>query len=143
MRRVLATIATAVLTTATLSGQSNTLPQAGSPGILVSVHNNGLNFWMASSQTEFYLGQPALNVPAYALQGETLRAVRFTLRCWKEGDATRVVVYAVLNDARTPTRELETAIATHTLKQGASVRVTETAAWGAEPMTIRSVRPLR
>jgi hypothetical protein len=142
MRRVLAILAAAVLTAATLSGQSNTPPQGGEAGTMVSV-SNGQHFILPTTQTEFYLGQPVLHVPAIAVPGETLRAVGFSLRSWKEGDGTRVVVYAVVSDARTPSKELETVIATYALKQGASARVAETADWGAEPMIIRNVRSMR
>ena len=70
---------------------------------------------------------------------------RFSVRGWQEGDHSRVVIYAVVTDPQASGKTIETAIATYTLKFGSygTVRMTETTEWGAAPMVLRTVRPLK
>ena len=91
----------------------------------------------------FYLGEPALSIPAAALPGATLRVSRFSVRGWQEGDHSRVVIYAVVPDPQASSKIIETPIATYALGSYGTVRVTETAEWGAAPMVLRVVRRVR
>lgn len=126
-----------------LAVASSLSAQAANNQILVS-HGN-LNYVMTITQDAFYLGEPALSVRAEAIPGATLRVSGFSVRGWQEGDHARVVVYAVLPAPEASGKALETAIATYTLKFGSAwtARVTESAEWGAAPIVLRAVRPLR
>ena len=86
-----------------------------------------------------------MSIPTEALPGATLLVSRFLVRGWQEGDHSRVVIYAVVPAPQASGKTIETAIATYALKFGGSgvVRMTETAEWGAVPMVLRPVRPLR
>jgi len=95
--------------------------------------------FLAVTQSGFYIGGPSISVPAKAAPGAALKASRFAVRTWHEGDAARVVVYAVVTDATMPQGELETAIATYSLALGARMTVTQTEPFGAVPVTLRVV----
>ena len=97
----------------------------------------GMNVVLGLNQDTFYLGGPAVSVPAESLPGTSLLASRFAIRAWREGDLARVVVYAVVLG------DIEVPIATHLLRHGSNIRVTETGKWGAAPVVLRLVRPLR
>ena len=110
----------------------------------VMISHGNLNYVLGITQDAFYLGEPAVSVQAEPMTGATLRASRFAVRGWREGDQIRVVVYAVLTDPQAASKTIDTAIATFVFKFGSSaVRVTETADWGAAPMVLRPVRLLR
>ena len=114
------------------------------PSVLLSQDGpGGINVLLGARQEGFYLGDPAVSVTAQAINGKTLMASRFAIRAWQEGDGTKVVVYAVVPSEKAPIRELEVPIAMHVLRQSAHIRVTETGTWGAAPVVLRLVRPLR
>ena len=140
MRRIALSVVVVLAVAATLSAQTATVR---SDQIMIS--HGRLNFILRITQDAFYLGEPAISVPAEALPGATLRVSRFSVRGWQEGDHLRAVVYAVVPEPQASGKTIETAIATYTLTFGGSgaVRVTETAEWGAGPMVLRYVRPLR
>ena len=145
MRRLLATYAAVVMVAATLSAQTPTV-SLGFDQILVQHEGeggDGTNHILNVIGTESYLGEPAATVRANALPGGTLRASRFTLRSWQEGGNARIVISAVVTDSQTPTREVETVIATYRLEPYGAVRVSEMSEWGAAPMILRVIRPIR
>ena len=140
MRRIALCVAVILAVASTLSAQATKIRF---DEIMVS-HGN-LNHLMEVTQDAFYLGEPALSIPAAALPSATLRVSRFSVRGWQQGGHSRVVIYAVIPDPQAASKTIETAIATYTLKFGSmgTVRMTETAEWGAAPMVLRVVRRLR
>ena len=140
MRRVILSVVVLLAVTSTLSAQATNVR-----GDQILISHGNLNFVMKITQDAFYLGEPAMSIPAEALPGATLRASRFSVRGWQEGDHSRVVIYAVVADPQAASKTLETAIATYTLKfeSYGTVRMTETAEWGAAPMVLRAVRLLK
>ena len=115
------------------------------PSIMLSQdRTGGMNVLLPVKQETFYLGDPAVSVPAEPIAGTILTASRFAIRAWLEGSGVKVVVYAVVPNEKALTQALEVPIATHVLSaRVSSVRVTETSSWGASPIVVRMVRPLR
>ena len=143
MRRFVLSLVVVLAVAAGLAAQT---PALGFDELLISQERRGgVNVVLKITQNAFYLGEPAVSVPAEALTGATLRAARFAVRSWQEGDHARIVVYAVVLDTPVANRTLETAIATYALKSASRqpIRVTETAEWGAAPIVLRTVRHLR
>jgi hypothetical protein len=140
MRRIVLSVAVVLAVAAAVSAQSTTVRVNQ-----IMISHGTPNFIMNITQDAFYLGEPALSIPAAALPGATLRVSRFSVRGWHEGDHSRVVIYAVVPDPQASSKTIETPIATYPLKFGSygTVRMTETAEWGAAPMVLRAVRPLR
>jgi len=62
----------------------------------------------------------------------------FMIRAWKEGGKARVVVYARLQDKRSPEGVTETAVATFALAPGEARDVGETEKWGGPRLIARS-----
>src|SRR5688572_8894761 len=91
-------------------------------------------------QTEFYIGEPAVIVPARAMTGATPKASHFAVRAWREAERIKAVVYAVVTDRGAPNGALETPIATYTLPVGQRVRVTQTELWGASPIVLSTLQ---
>lgn len=86
---------------------------------------------------ELYLGGGWIGIKAMpALEGTPSAARDFRVRAWREGDKARIVVSAVLTDARAPKGETETPIATVALGLGEAAEVAETEAWGAKPFRL-------
>jgi hypothetical protein len=143
MHRLLTLGLLLVAAIAPLASQQD-MPAPGERGILLSQdREGGMNVVLAVRQTAFYIGQPSTSVPAEPRAGAALTASRFSIRTWMDGDRATVVVYAVINE-RASGRELETPIAVYRLPDGGHpVRVTETEQWGAAPITLRLIRPLR
>ena len=138
MRRFVMSAAFVLAVAATLSAQASTTRVDQ-----IMISHGSLNYILRITQEAFYLGEPAVSVQPEALAGTTLRASRFAVRGWREGDHIRAAVYAVIPDPQFSNKTLEAAIATYVIKDSAYVRVTETADWGAAPITLRPVRPLR
>lgn len=92
-------------------------------------------------RSEMYLGGGWIGIGAVpAAEGTPVNARMFRVRAWKEGVNARIVVYAVLDDSRSPKGETETPIKTEALGLGQSVEVTETQAWGAKPFRLNVSR---
>jgi hypothetical protein len=87
-------------------------------------------------QTQFYIGEPSITIPTKAIAGASMTASRFSVRAWQDGDRVSAVLYAVVADPRMPNGELETPIATRTLRAGERVQVPEMEKWGAAPVTL-------
>jgi len=132
----------AVILSASLSAQSSAT--SGVDQILIQHQGElGTNSILGVQGTAFYLGEPALSVRANALPSATLRTSRFIVRGWQEGDHARVFISAIVPDSQTPNRELETPVATYAVSRNDAVRVTEMADWGAMPMILHAVRPMK
>lgn len=135
MARLLASCLFVIGTASALSSQA----APGEWSVLVSLTENatgGTFVMLGLNQTEFYIGEPSVSVPAKAMTGATLTASRFAIRAWREAEKISVVVYAVLTDPRVPNGALETPIATYSLASGERVRVTQTEQWGASPFSL-------
>lgn len=116
---------------------TQTSPQIVVAGIRQVDSAQPMDAWVGVQRSEIYLDAPTAGVPARAIaSGTTLETRSFRIRAWKEGAAARVVVYAVMPDARAPIGETETAIATHLLAVGGSVVVSQTKDWGAKSVVI-------
>jgi hypothetical protein len=90
---------------------------------------------------EMYLGGGWIGMGTSPVTEGTSTAARmFRVRAWKEGTNARIVVYAVLEDGRSPKGETETPIKTVALGFGESVDVTETQDWGAKPFRLNVSR---
>jgi hypothetical protein len=137
MRRTVLSAVVVLAVAINLSAQTTAVPDQ------LMISHGGLNYILRISQDAFYLGDPAVNVQAEAATGSTLRVSRFAVRAWREGDHIRAVVFAIVPDPQVPTKTLDAIIATYSIKDSAGVRLTETAEWGAAPMTLRPVRLLR
>ena len=140
MRRIVMSLVIVLAVAATLSAQTTAVRFEQ-----IMISHGKLNFILTANQDAFYLGEPAVSIPAEARPGATLRLSSFTVRGWREGDHMRVVVYAVVPQPQAPSKTIETAMATYAIKFASSgaVVVPETAEWGAAPMVLRTVRPLR
>ena len=139
MSRLLASCLIVLGTGAALSSQSAPIEW----NVLVSFNEDatGGQFAMLGlEQTEFYIGEPSVIVPAKAMPGATLKASQFAVRAWREADKIQAVVYAVVPDPIVPNGALETPIATYTLPVGQRVRVTQTEQWGASPIVLSTLQ---
>jgi len=88
----------------------------------------------------FYLQTPMLSVAANPLvAGVEPVAQKFNARAWREGNKTRVIVYAIVLDRRSPDGELEKPLATFWINLGQQVEVAETEKWGAEHVIVTGI----
>ena len=112
--------------------------------VLVSQKRTGdFNAFLPLNRTEFYLTGPSVGVPAERVPGgPTPSASRFIVRAWREGQKARILVSAKRADARAPTGETETPIATFILAFGEQVEVAETEPWGAARIVVKLAAPL-
>jgi hypothetical protein len=127
-----------VVAAATSIAYSQTSPQIVTVvGIRQFDSSQPMDAWVELQRTEIYLDAPSAEVPVRAaVPGATVAASSFRIRAWKEGEAPRVVVYAVMADPRAPRRETETAIATFLLAVGGSMVVSQTQEWGGKPIMV-------
>ena len=139
MRRLLA--ASLILISSAVAVASQGPP---SPSMYVLITDQGSNnqAFFEVQKTAFYLGSPSAWVVAKATPGTTLDA-GFGVRAWKEGDKTRLVVFAVLHDPRSPASQTETPISTVALALGESVEVKEAPSWGAHLLVSAVAQPPR
>jgi hypothetical protein len=141
MRRFALTLIVVLAVAGVLAAQT---PALDFDELMISQERRGgVNVILKITQNAFYIGEPAVSVPAEALTGAALRASRFAVRGWREGDHARIVVYALVIDSQVANKTLETAIATYAVQGANPIRVTETAEWGAAPIVLRPVRHLR
>jgi hypothetical protein len=88
-------------------------------------------------KTEMYLGPPfAFVAPVKAAL--TATELTYGIRAWKESDKARVVVYAILNDKRTPNGRSETPISTFLIGPKESLEVKEAHAWGSPGLVVNA-----
>ena len=88
-------------------------------------------------RTAPYDGGPWAEIPASCLNDSPHATAKdFRIRAWKEADRTRVVVFAVMEDANAAAKEREKQIATFVISPGQSINVTETTTYNAEPVTL-------
>jgi hypothetical protein len=139
MRRIVISAIVVLVVAVTLSAQTSPVQEV----LVMQDRRDGVNMLLRITQDTYYLGEPAVSVPAEVAPGATLKASRFAVRGWREADSIRAVVYAVIPSPDAPGKTVETAIATYVLKDSPLVRVTETAAWGAMAIVLRPVRRLR
>src|SRR5215467_14526600 len=88
---------------------------------------------------EPYTEGPFAGVGAQAPRtGANIKGLTFGIRAWHESDTTRVVVYAVLEDQRSPSGSTQTPIRTFTISPGQTVEVPETEKWGAARVAVKA-----
>lgn len=139
MTRLLASCLIVFGTGAALSSQA--APREWNVVVFLPGDATGGTFAMLGlEQTEFYIGEPSVVVPAKAMPGATLKASHFAIRAWWEAEKIKTVVYAVVADPRAPNDALETPIATYALAIGQRVRVTQTEQWGASPIVLGTLQ---
>ena len=108
----------------------------------VEITTDGRNrSWVAVVETAPYSGAPSASVAAQPqTAGVPATAKAFAIRAWQEAGSSRVVIYAVTAiDVNGKPVETMTQIATHMLAPGQSVQVTDTARYGARPVTVTAV----
>lgn len=89
--------------------------------------------------TEPYTEGPFAGIAAQpATTGANVNGLKFGIRAWRESDKTRVVVYAVLDDQRSPNGRTETPIRTFTMSPGQTLEIPEVAKWGAAPVSVKA-----
>jgi hypothetical protein len=144
MRRSLAVGLVVLGIVPAVSGQSAT---SGPTHVVVSYDYSGApTAFLEITESGFYLGEPSVGVRAEPAIGSASSpsASRFTVRAWREGDQTRIVVYAVVRSETA--RDVETPIATYDWPsvhpRVTALVVGETSQWGAAPIVLRPVRPV-
>jgi len=145
MRRALAVCLVVLGTVPAISGQS---APTGPTHVLVSYDYSGAPAAVLEvTKSAFYLGEPSVGVRAEPAIGSASSpsASRFTVRAWREGDQTRIVVYAVVRN-ETAARDIETPIAIYDWPsvhpRVTALVVGETSQWGAAPIVLRPIRPI-
>ena len=119
-----------------LAAVNLTAAQVNGPGgvvitIMPSQFSGGfasVGAWGAEVYTE---GPSAWVAAQTTTSGTNINGLKFGIRAWKESHATRVVVYAMLDDQRAPSGRTETPIRTFTISPGQSFEIPETEKWGA------------
>jgi len=127
----------AIVTLALVGALSATTVQTQRSEMWVTIQPSAIPGSKASvvvKTTEMYIGGSSA---AVGVRGQEANpAVMFSIRAWKEGPKTRVVVYAVLKDDRAPAGKTETPIATFALASGESIEVPQAEQWGGKRLTV-------